>query len=70
MNTLNTPQLHTSPTELQRLFENYLNDCQYSKNLRPQTLKGYREVFSVFQKLLPEIKEVDDLHPHLMNEFF
>ncbi len=70
MNTLNTSQLYTSPSELQQLFESYIADCQYSKHLRPQTIKGYREVFSVFQKLLPNIKEVDDLHPHLMNEFF
>jgi integrase/recombinase XerD len=70
MNTINNVQLHTTPSQLQHLFETYITDCKYSKHLRPQTLKGYLEVFSVFQKLLPDIKEVDDLHPHLMNEFF
>ena len=70
MNTINNAQLHKVSSELQQLFETYIADCQYSKNLRPQTLKGYQEVFSVFQKLLPDIKEVDDLHPHLISEFF
>lgn len=70
MNTINNAQLHTQDSELQQLFESYLTQCEYGKQLRPKTIKGYREVFSIFQNLLPQVKNLEDLHPHLMHEFF
>lgn len=43
--------------------------CEYSKQLRPQTLKSYREVFNTFQKIMNEMRNVTDLYPQMMNEF-
>tara|TARA_R110002072_G_scaffold7503_2_gene40938 strand:- start:733565 stop:734536 length:972 start_codon:yes stop_codon:yes gene_type:complete len=60
----------TKDTELQHLFNRYLTDCEYTKRLRPQTIKGYREVFNNFQITVPEITSVDDICPHLVGEFF
>ncbi len=70
MNAKTNSQFHSNTSNLQFLFESYLSEAQYSKNLSPRTIKGYREVFTIFQKLLPDIKETDDLHPSLMNEFY
>ena len=57
-------------TELDGLFESYISDCRYSKQLRPQTIKSYEEVFRTFRKIMPEIVTIDDLHPFAMSEFF
>ena len=65
---LNT-QFHKN-TNLKHLFESYITYCQYTKNLREQTIKSYREVFKIFQKLIPELQEVSDLQPQVMNEFY
>lgn len=68
--------MHTYPiqintnTNLKHIFENYIKECRYTKQLRNQTLKGYQEVFSTFQKIMPEMKELNDLHHYMMNEFY
>jgi len=67
---LNSITQFNKTTNLNFLFERYLTECQYSKQLRPKTIKGYREVFIVFQKLLPDVKETNDLHAYQMNEFY
>lgn len=56
--------------ELDALFENYISDCQYSKQLRPQTIKSYTDVFKTFRKIMPEIITINDLHPFVITEFF
>ncbi|MCI2229934.1 site-specific integrase [Polaribacter sp. MSW13] len=56
--------------ELKELFQNYLSECEYSKQLRKATIKSYHDVFSTFQKIMPEIILVDDLYPLVMNLFF
>ncbi len=60
----------TKEDELQRLFEVYISECQYTKRLSPQTIKGYREVFSTFQKRVPEVRTIKDLNSHTVGEFF
>lgn len=70
MNTINNEQFHTKDIQLQQLFEAYLSECEYIKQLRPQTLKSYKEVFSTFQKIMPEIVTINELHPFMMNTFF
>ena len=37
-------------------FEEYLLECEYSKGLRPKTIKTYTDVFNFFSKLMPEVK--------------
>ncbi|WP_082113234.1 tyrosine-type recombinase/integrase [Kordia jejudonensis] len=57
-------------TELEPLFQEYLSACRYTKQLSSKTIKSYGEVFSTFQKIMPEIKELSDLHPQMLQEFF
>ncbi|WP_430408796.1 tyrosine-type recombinase/integrase [Kordia sp.] len=57
-------------TELKPLFKEYLSACRYTKQLSSKTIKSYGEVFSTFQKIMPEIKELSDLHPQTLQEFF
>lgn len=60
----------TKDDQLQHLFNRYLTDCEYTKRLRPQTIKGYREVFNNFRMMVPEITSTEDIRPHLVGEFF
>ena len=41
--------------ELRSLFDVYISECEYTKGLRPETIKSYKEVFNTFQKVMPEI---------------
>lgn len=60
----------TKDSQLQHLFNRYLTDCEYTKRLRPQTIKGYRDVFNNFQTMVPEVMCAEDIRPHLVGEFF
>ena len=55
---------------LQTLFDVYISESKYSKRLRPQTIKGYQEVFQTFQKIVPEVKSVSELTARSVAEFF
>ena len=63
-------QQHTLENGLERLFGDYLSVCRYSKRLSPKTIRSYSEVFSTFSKIMPEIRELQDLCPQMMTEFF
>jgi integrase len=56
--------------DIATLFEDYTRECEYSRRLRPETLRGYREVFQLFQKLMPEISDPALLSDDIMSEFF
>lgn len=56
--------------EIQFVFKLYISECEFTKGLRPETIKSYSEVFSTFQKILPEIKFVEDITPNTFNIFF
>lgn len=56
--------------DLEQLFQEYLSTCRYSKQLSSKTIKSYGEVFSTFQKIMPEIKEISDIHSQMLQEFF
>lgn len=62
-------KLNTQSKSLSELFDTYISESEYSRGLRPETLKGYTEVFSTFQKIMPELVKVDDLFPQMMSEF-
>ncbi len=55
---------------LQYIFNLYISECQYTKCLRSETLKSYREVFATFQKIMPEISSLEDITPNIFNIFF
>jgi len=61
-----TPQIN----DLQTLFDMYISECEYTRQLRPQTIVNYKEVFTNFLKVMPEVRTTNDLHPHIFNEFF
>lgn len=56
--------------EIDMLFEKYITNCQYGKQLSLKTIKSYKEVFKTFRKILPEIRNVGDFHPQMIPEFF
>jgi len=56
--------------EIDILFEKYITNCQYGKQLSLKTIKSYKEVFKTFRKIMPEIKEIQNLHPQMISEFF
>ena len=56
--------------DLLKLFDDFINECHFSSGLRPETLRGYRAVFDLFLKVMPEVTSVDFLTSEMMNEFF
>ncbi len=55
---------------LQLLFDEYIRECQFSSRLRPETVRGYKEVFRLFVSIMPEITEVKFLTTEMLTEFF
>lgn len=56
--------------DLITLFKDYIRECEYSRRLRHETLRGYREAFSLFQQLMPEITDPLSLNEDIMVEYF
>jgi integrase/recombinase XerD len=54
---------------IREYFGDYLRLCRSVKNLRPETIRGYEEVFRVFFNLIPEVKYPDDLTEKNMTLF-
>lgn len=54
---------------LQELFEEFISECQYSRRLSSETLRGYRQVFSLLLRVMPNLS-IDTLTPKTINEFF
>lgn len=48
-------------TELQKLLAEFLRYSQFSRRLRPATIRGYENHIGVFLKLMPAIKNPSDL---------
>jgi site-specific recombinase XerD len=55
---------------LQQLFAEYISECQYSKKLRPATIRGYKITFDHFTKMMPEVTIPESLTREMLNEFF
>ncbi len=56
--------------DIQKLFEEFIDECQYSKRLRPETIKGYKEVFRHFTASMPELASLEMLTTQMMTQFF
>ena len=56
--------------DIKKLFEEYINECQFSKRLRPETLRGYKAVFKTFSKIMPEVISTKELTKEMMDAFF
>lgn len=55
---------------LEQLFSEYIDECQYTKALRPQTITGYEAVFKHFSAIMPEVSVPSSLTREKLNEFF
>ena len=55
--------------KLKQLFDEYLHEREATSRSRPETLRGYRAVFSTFVKLMPDA-EPGLLTPRFMADFF
>jgi integrase/recombinase XerD len=56
--------------DLQKLFEEYARECEFSARLSKETVRGYKNVFSLFLKIMPEVSSVELLSGEMLNEFF
>ncbi|MDB5226641.1 MAG: hypothetical protein JWN78_834 [Bacteroidota bacterium] len=52
-----------------KLFEEYILESEYSRRVRPETLRGYRQAFATFMKVVPDVT-VDSLTPATITRFF
>jgi integrase/recombinase XerD len=55
---------------LTEYFTDYINEVQYSARLRPRTILGYKAVFFLFLKVMPEVSGVEYLTSEMLTEFF
>ncbi len=57
-------------SQLQKLFKEYINECQFSMCLRHETIRGYMAVFNLFSKVMSEICSTKELSTEMLNLFF
>ncbi|MFT6502937.1 MAG: site-specific recombinase XerD [Crocinitomicaceae bacterium] len=62
--------MNNEPQNINILFEQYIDECRYIKQLRTATIKSYQEVFSNIKKQLPELVNIEDLSVGLVMKFF
>ncbi len=55
---------------LQQFHMEFISECQFSRRLRLETLRGYKSVFKMFLLVMPEVTYVESLTPDMMKEFF
>jgi integrase len=55
---------------LKEYFGEYTNEITYSERLRPETIRGYGNVFHLFLKIMPEVSTTESLTSEMLNEFF
>ena len=66
----NKKRRQSNLTQLESLFNEYVNECQFSMCLRSETIRGYRAVFSLFSKVMPEVSTTGELNTEMLNLFF
>ncbi len=54
---------------LQQLFQEFMYECEFARKSRPETLRGYRQTFEIFIKLLPDVS-LEFLTPSTITHFF
>jgi len=54
---------------IQQLFQEFIWECEFSRKLRPETLKGYRDVFNTFNRLTPDL-QLADINTFTLTTFF
>lgn len=61
---------HLEVKSLDLIFEEYINQCRYSRGLREETVRGYEQVFKTFRTLVPEVQTLDDLSESVIDTWF
>lgn len=56
--------------ELQTHFEAFIAHKAYVSNLRPASIKTYKEVWSHFTTQMPEVRRISDITPEVVTVFF
>jgi site-specific recombinase XerD len=57
-------------TNLRQLHSQFISECRYSACLRDETIRGYKNTFDLFEKIMPEITTIDLLSSLALTEFF
>jgi integrase len=79
MNNINTEKSRKKRTpnyteasmcEIQKLFEDFINECKFSDRLRAATVNGYIKVFETFIRIMPEITEPAYISVSTITTFF
>jgi site-specific recombinase XerD len=55
---------------LQQLFDEYVNECEFVKRLRPETIRSSKESFRHFKAIVPEVSSLADISPEIITVFF
>ncbi|MDB4921216.1 site-specific integrase [Mucilaginibacter sp.] len=55
--------------DIHELFQQFIWECEFSQKLRPETIRGYTDVFSLFVKIIPDI-QLTDLTSITITNFF
>lgn len=66
----NKNRRESNMSPLNKLFNEYVNECQFSMCLRSETIRGYRAVFNLFAKVMPEVSSTGELTTEMLNLFF
>ena len=40
---------------LEQLFNEFAYECEFARKSRPETIRGYRQTFATFLKLMPNV---------------
>ena len=60
----------TSKEQLQKLYEEFIDECKYMRRLRPATIRGYEASFKVFLELVERQTDQNILSAGNIREFF
>ncbi len=62
--------MNQDATELQTLFDAFIEECEFSNRLRPETIRGYKAVFTTFMNIMPEADIPTVVTSRVITEFF
>jgi len=60
----------TMKNQIQDQMDSFISYCINTRGLSAKTIKGYRDVFRHFCRIMPEIEALDQLTPKCMDDFF
>lgn len=55
---------------LKEHFDEYIKEIQFSGCLSHETIRGYRNVFNLLLKVMPEVTSIESLVPEMLKKFF